>query len=120
MPVLRARIEGVEFAIHDAVERHGASAGADHGVQDQAEDFPTGPAPLVTGGHEHGRQGKRQREDRVRKTHESRPFSEPTQDGSWRLEAGGWGAQNGEWRMEDRGWRMVISLRERFGKSRRF
>ena len=69
-----ARIQGVELAVHDAVEGHGAGAGADHGGQDQAERAPAGPAVVLAGGHRHRSQSERQGEDRVGEPHEGKPF----------------------------------------------
>ena len=59
-----ARVQRVEFAVHDAVEGHGAGAGADHRGEDQAEGAPAGPAVVVARGDGHG--GERERAARRR------------------------------------------------------
>ena len=65
MPASGARVGGVEFAVRDAVERHGASAGANHGREDEQEGAPAGPAAIIPRRQGHGRQGKGQCENRV-------------------------------------------------------
>ena len=63
--IRRARVQGVELAVHDAVKGHRASPGAHHGGEDEAEDAPARPAPIVARRHRHGRQRERKRKKRV-------------------------------------------------------
>jgi hypothetical protein len=74
MAVGRARIQRVEFAVHDAVEGHRAGARADHRRENQPKRPPARPAAIVPRRHGHRRQRERQGEDRVREAHERSPF----------------------------------------------
>ncbi len=74
MTVFCARIERVEFAVHNAIERHRAGPRANHRRQNQPENFPARPAAVIARGHEHRRQRERQRKDRVREADEAAPF----------------------------------------------
>ena len=74
MAVGRARIQRVEFAVHDAIERHRAGSRANHRGENQSENFPARPAAIIARRHHHRCQRERQRENRVRKRTNEAPF----------------------------------------------
>ena len=69
------RIGCVKLPIHNPVEGHRAGSGANHGGEDEPEGSPTRPAVIFPGCDHHGREGKRQRKNRVRKFDELGPFA---------------------------------------------
>ena len=71
-----ARVERVVFAVRNAIERHGAGAGADQGGKDEAEFSPPGPTPVVPRCNGHRGQPERERKGGVREFHEISPFAQ--------------------------------------------
>ena len=74
MTIGRARVQRVELAVNDPIERHRARPRADHRGENQPESFPARPAAIVARRHHHRRQRERQRENRVREAHERTPL----------------------------------------------
>ena len=73
MPLRGAGIGGVELAVHDAVERHGAGARAENRADDEQKCAPTWPTALLARGHNHRREREGQGENGVRDFDEIRP-----------------------------------------------
>jgi len=73
MPVLSAGIQGVEFAVDDAIKRHGTCARGDHGREDQSERLPTGPASMIARCHEASQPGQRAGQRRCGKKRTNEP-----------------------------------------------
>src|SRR6266567_2523144 len=75
MTACGSRVERVEFPVHDAIKGHRASPRANHRGENQEKGPPTGPAPIRSRRHHHGRQGEGQGEKGVGKLYEFSPFS---------------------------------------------
>jgi len=69
LPHARARIEGIELPIGEAIEAHGRAAGADHG--DQNPEKSSRPRRMGRPGQRQGGQREGQREDGVGETDEA-------------------------------------------------
>jgi hypothetical protein len=74
MPLGSTGIKRIHFTINDAVKCHGACPGKDDAKNDAAEDSAPWPTAMISCRDQHRRQGKRQRKDSMRKSHERTPF----------------------------------------------
>ena len=72
----RARIQRIEFAVHDTIKRHGRRTGTHHRYEDQTKRAPPRPAAIIARSHRHRSEGERKRKDRMTDLHKRSPFLE--------------------------------------------